>query len=121
VRAPRVAALSLLLAALAGAAFAGDDGRTAGQRRIDCEDRCEERFAECESEAETKADECARKVSDDPAWIACECEENGAPTKHCEPVCEKGDKAAEKCEAKLEKAVERCEEKAELCADRCDD
>lgn len=109
------ALLSLGLATFAGAALAGDN-------RIEaCEERCEERFAECESKAEANAVECARKISDDSAWIACECEADGTPVPHCKPVCEKGDKAAAKCEAKLEKALERCQEKSDTCTDRCSD
>ena len=114
-RKPGIAALALVLATLAGAAFAGDG-------RIDaCEERCEERFVECESNAEAKAVSCARKISDDPAWIACECELNETPAAHCKPVCEKGDRAATKCETKLEKRLERCQEKSDACTDRCSD
>jgi hypothetical protein len=116
VNGPRIAALALVLAALSGAAFAGDGHVEA------CEERCEEHYLECESKAEASADDCERKVSEVPAWIACECETDDTPeAAHCKPVCEKGEKALDKCEAKLEKTLDKCEEKSDACADRCND
>lgn len=112
-----IGGIAVVLAALSGAAFAGDRK----DDRVDrCEERCDTNEDDCESRVEAKAAECRRAVERDEDYERCGCGGDAKATDECAKVCDKAEHALDRCEEKADEGIDLCEEKADRCADKCD-
>jgi hypothetical protein len=104
-----ITAVAFVLAALAGAALAGEG---------DCSTKCDDRQAECESEAESKHDDCLRKID---GRDECACTSDMVLSPKCQKACIDIMRATQRCDAKRDRRTEKCEDKQLRCEERCED